>query len=41
MWNLKYDKNEPIYETEIDSEDKLMVTKGERWWGRDRLGVWD
>ena len=30
MWNLKYDINELIYETEIasDTENKLMVTKG-------------
>ena len=30
MWNLKYDTNEFIYKTEIDLENKLMVTKGER-----------
>ena len=44
MWNLKYDTNELIYETETDSKDienKLMVTKGERGWGRDKVGVWD
>ena len=31
MWNLKYDTNELIYKTEIDSdiENKLMVAKGE------------
>ena len=31
MWNLKYNTNELIYETETDSdiENKLMVTKGE------------
>ena len=41
MWNLKYGTNELIYKTEIDSaiENKLMVTKGERGWGRDKLGV--
>ena len=42
MWNLKYDTTEPIYETETDSqtENRLMVAKGE--WGRERdgLGVW-
>ena len=29
MWNIKYDTNELVYETEIDSdiENKLMVTK--------------
>ena len=43
MWNLKYDTNECIYETETDSliENKLIVTKEERGWGRDKLGVWD
>ena len=43
MWNLKYDTKELIYERETDSdiENKLMVTKGERVWGRDKLGVWD
>ena len=24
-----------------DIEDKFMVTKGEKGWGRDKLGVWD
>ena len=30
-WNLKYDTNELIYETETDSqtENRLMVAKGE------------
>ena len=43
MWNLKYDTNEIIYKTEMDSqtENKLMVTKRERGCGRDKLGVWD
>ena len=43
MWNLKHDTNELIYKTETDSdiENKLMVTKGERRVGRDKLGVWD
>ena len=29
MWNLKYDKNEPIYETETDSqtENRIVVAK--------------
>ena len=33
MWNLKYDTNEPIYETETkirDIENRLVVAKGER-----------
>ena len=29
MWNLKYDTNEPTYETETDSENRLMVATGE------------
>ena len=31
MWNLKYDTNELIYETETDSdiENRLVVAKGE------------
>ena len=32
MWNLKYDTNELIYNTEIDLdiENKSRLTKGER-----------
>ena len=43
MWNLKYDTNELIYETEIDSQtqNRLVVAKGKAMWGRDGLGVWD
>ena len=41
MWNLKYDPDELIYETETDIANKFMVTKGERGWGRNKLGVWD
>ena len=43
MWNLKNNTNESIYKTETDSdtENKFMVTKGEREGGRDKLGVWD
>ena len=35
---LKSDTNELIYKTETDSqtENKLMVTKRERGWGRDK-----
>ena len=45
MWNLKYDTNEPIYETETDSdiEIRLVVAKGggegEGWTGS--LGLAD
>ena len=39
MWNLKYDINELIYETEIasDTENKFMVTKVERGWGKGQI----
>ena len=35
MWNLKINTNESVYTTETDSqtENKLMVIKGEREWG--------
>ena len=41
MWNLKYDTNELIYKIEIDSqtENKLMVTKGER--GERGINNWE
>ena len=41
---LKNDTNGLIYRMETDStdfENKLMVTKGERWRGEDKSGVWD
>ena len=41
MWNVKYDTNEHIYETETDSQNTLVVAKGEEGWGRDGLGVRD
>ena len=34
---LKNDRNELIYKTETDSENKFMITKGER--GVEKLGV--
>ena len=39
----KNDTNELVYKAEVDpqTENKLTVTKGERWLGRDKLGVWD
>ena len=42
MWNLKYDTNKLIYytETNLHTEKKFMVIKGERGWGRDKLRVW-
>ena len=38
MWNLKYDTNEPIYETNslMDIENRLVVASGERvGWGME------
>ena len=26
---------------QTDIEDKFTITKGERGWGRDKVGVWD
>jgi len=40
MWNLKYATNELIYETETDTENKLMVAKG-KGVGEGGLGFWD
>ena len=42
-WNLNYDTNELIHKTEglTDIQNKLMVIKRERGWGRDKFGVWD
>ena len=44
MWNLTYDTNEPIYETETDkdTENRLVLLKvggGRRWTGS--LGLVD
>ena len=44
MWNLKKnDTNELIYKTNrfTDFKNKLMVTKGGKAVGRDKLRVWD
>ena len=40
---MESEKYELIYTTETDSqtESKFMVTKGERYGGRDKLGDWD
>ena len=39
MWSLKYDKNEPIYETETDIDYPVERGVGDRW-SRD-LGLAD
>jgi len=43
MWNLKYDTNAPIYETEIESETYRVG-----WWlpresgvEKSWIGIWD
>ena len=44
MWNLKYDANELIYETEKGTQmqkTNLWLPKGEWGWRRDKLGVWN
>ena len=42
MWNLKYDINELIYETETDSQrGRTGGCQGGEGQGRDGLGVWD
>ena len=41
IWNLKYSTNEPVSETEMESQTKnrLVVTK-RAGLGKDGLGVW-
>ena len=45
MWIIKrHDIDELIYKSRnilIDIENKLMVTKGEKRGGREKLGAWD
>ena len=43
MWNLIYDTNEPIYETETESGTQRIGSWLPRDWGWERevLGVWD
>ena len=43
MWNLKYGTGEPIYKTEtnLQTENRLLVAKGDGVGEWDRLGVWD
>ena len=43
IWNLKYNTNEVISETEADStdtENRLVGAKGKRW-RRNELRAWD
>ena len=42
MWNLKKGYNELLCRTDTYSQiEKLMVTKGDRFGGKDRLGFLD
>ena len=42
MWNLKYDTNELIYETETDSQTERTDLWGPRGggWEREGVGIW-
>ena len=41
MYSLKYDTNELIYKTDSHTQKtNLPLTKWERGWGKDNLGVW-
>ena len=41
MWNLKYDSNEPIYETETHRHrEQTCGFRGGGQWGTEGLGVW-
>ena len=40
-WNLKYDTNELIYETEIDSQRTSLWLPRFKGWGRDERGFGD
>ena len=41
MWNLKYDTNEPIYETETESGTQTGGCQGGGDWERVGVRVWD
>ena len=42
MWNLRYDMNELIYNTETDSQrEQTCGCQRGKGWGRDRLEIWD
>ena len=34
MWNLKYDRNGLVKQTDSQTDNRLTVTKGEKEWGR-------
>ena len=44
VWNLKWElrnlqKN--LFKKQTHVENKLLVTKGEMGWGKDKLGIWN
>ena len=41
MWNLKYDTNDLIYETETGSQTYIRDLRLMGRWQRGRFGVWD
>ena len=44
MWNLEYADElilKHVWDRLTDMKINLWLPKGERWWGRDKLGVWD
>ena len=43
MWNVKCGTNKFIYEANrsTDMKNKLMVIKGEKEWGRNKIGFED
>ena len=40
MWNLKHGTNEPIYNTELDSQTEIRLIVGERTGERSAPGIW-
>ena len=43
MWNLKYDTNEPIYDTKQNQRHREQTgdCQGRRGWKREDVEVWD
>ena len=40
MWNLKYDTNEPIYETDSQTERTDLRLPREAGWGENGVRAW-
>ena len=41
MCNLKCDTNEALYETDLQTENRIMEAKGEAGQRQYDLGIWD